>query len=225
MAVRALIGALVAGFIGGAVWAAVSYYTNYEIGWIAWAIGALVGIGAYAGSGGQGGGAVGLIAGVVAVASVLGGKYAVIEIVGNAEIKKVHDEADARLKDMFKDDASFKVHMAHQLVDEANSAGRSLKWPKDMDDDKAETAADFPADVWKDVESRWKSMSADARRDYSEQTRDAAREQIHAVVDAMGRHAKGEGYLASFSPWDILWVGLALVTGARIGNGGASETE
>ena len=224
MALRALIGALVAGAVGAAIWGAISYYTHYEIGWIAWGIGALVGLGAHVGSGGQGGGAAGFIAGVVAVASVLGGKYAVVEIVGNADIKQAHADVDVRLAEMFNDENAFKVHMAHQLVDQASTDGRSLKWPEGKNDEDAEKAEDFPTDVWKDVEARWKAMPADAKKDYCEQTKEAAREGIHGMVDALGSAAKEQGFMASFSIWDVLWLGLALITGARFGSGSAGTS-
>jgi hypothetical protein len=223
MALRALIGALVAGAVGAAIWGAISYYTHYETGWIAWGIGALVGLGAHVGTGGQGGGVAGLVAGVVAVASVLGGKYAVVEIVGNAEIKQAHADVDVRLAEMFQDESSFKVHMAHQLVDEASSCGKTLKWPEGKSDDEAEKLEDFPTDISKDVEARWKAMPADAKKEYCEQTKEAAREGIHGIVDSLGSAAKGEGFMASFSLWDVLWLGLALMTGARFGSGGTAE--
>jgi len=222
MALRALIGALVAGAIGAAVWGAISYYTNYEIGWIAWGIGALVGIGAYVGSGGQGGGTVGVIAGIIAIASVIGGKYAVIEIVGNAEIKKAHAEVETRLGELFSDEKAFKIHMAHQLVEEATTAGKTLKWPEGKDDDEAENPEDFPAEIWKDVEARWKAMPTDVKRDYCQQTKEVANEQAHAVIDSVGASIKGKGFAASFSIWDVLWLGLAMMTGTRFGSGGSA---
>jgi hypothetical protein len=43
--IRWLIGGLIGGAIGGFVWALISYLTNYEVGWIAWGVGFLVGLG------------------------------------------------------------------------------------------------------------------------------------------------------------------------------------
>ncbi|MGV6815197.1 MAG: hypothetical protein ACWA5W_09355 [Phycisphaerales bacterium] len=73
-----LIGAIVGGIIGAAIWAAISYFTGYEIGWIAWGIGALVGMGASISplESGGGGAVTGAMAAIVAMASITGGKYA-----------------------------------------------------------------------------------------------------------------------------------------------------
>ena len=39
----ALAGGVVAGSIGALIWAAIAYFTGYEVGWVAWGVGGLVG--------------------------------------------------------------------------------------------------------------------------------------------------------------------------------------
>jgi hypothetical protein len=41
----ALVGGLVAGAIGAGIWAVIAYFTGFELGWIAWGVGLLVGVG------------------------------------------------------------------------------------------------------------------------------------------------------------------------------------
>ena len=42
---RALAGGVAGGVIGVVLWAAVTYFTGYEIGWVAWFVGVLTGAG------------------------------------------------------------------------------------------------------------------------------------------------------------------------------------
>jgi len=65
----------IGGLIGAAIWAGISYATNYEVGWIAWGVGFLVGVGVRVSAGeNEEGFAPGLTAAVVAIVAVLGGK-------------------------------------------------------------------------------------------------------------------------------------------------------
>jgi len=219
MNVRALIGSLLAGAIGAAIWAAIAHYTNREIGFVAWGIGGLVGLGAYIGGRGDSGAGTGVLAAVVALASIAAGKFIVVDIVANTIVKQVHTNVDAGIDELFKDDEAFKIHMAHQLVEVAVGEGKSLEWPKDMNNDDAEKPEDFPKDIWKDVEARWKGMSAEARKQYCDDTRAAAREAVHANVDDAGGKAKLEVFFQSFSAWDLLWAFLAVSTAFRVGSG------
>jgi len=66
-------GALAAGLVGAAVWAGIAVVANYEIGWIAWGIGAAIGA-AFHKLGGRG--AAGpMLCAAIAVASIGAGKY------------------------------------------------------------------------------------------------------------------------------------------------------
>ena len=67
-------GGLIGGFVGAAIWAAIIALTEYEIGWIAWAVGALVGIGVRIGSSGEEGPWLGILSVLIAFASIYAGK-------------------------------------------------------------------------------------------------------------------------------------------------------
>ena len=53
--IGALVGGVVGGLIGAAAWAAVTYFSGWEIGLIAWGIGGLVGLGVHLGTRRRGG--------------------------------------------------------------------------------------------------------------------------------------------------------------------------
>lgn len=81
------LGAVVAGLISMGVWYGLVLATGYEFGIVAWGIGAVIGLAAvYLAKGG--GVSLGLIAGVVALASILGGQI----LVTKAYVDEILDE-------------------------------------------------------------------------------------------------------------------------------------
>jgi hypothetical protein len=74
-AVFCVVGGLIGGSIGAAIWAAIAYFTQYEIGYVAWAVGGLAGAGCSVGARGYAGVTSGGFAAVIAVVAVLAGKF------------------------------------------------------------------------------------------------------------------------------------------------------
>jgi hypothetical protein len=73
MNVSTWISAIGGAIVGAFVWGGIAYLTNYEVGYVAWGIGALVGgLARFMGSRGQ---TAGIVCGVLALASIAGGKY------------------------------------------------------------------------------------------------------------------------------------------------------
>jgi len=71
----ALIGGAVAAAVGGGVWGLIVNATGYEIGYLAWGLGLLSGLGVVIASGGKKGPALQVLAVVSSLAAVLFGKY------------------------------------------------------------------------------------------------------------------------------------------------------
>ncbi len=84
--VGGIFGAVVAGLIGAGIWTGIAYGTGYEIGWIAWGVGALVGFGALIGARREASPMLGGIAVIVAILALLAGKYITIELFIDEEI-------------------------------------------------------------------------------------------------------------------------------------------
>lgn len=199
---------VIGGAIGAAVWAAISYFTGFEIGWIACGIGALVGFGMALGSRGEAGIAGGVVAAVIALLSVGAGKYAAVQF----SVSKLTSEVSANLH--FSDDDA-KAYMADQLVTERESKGETLKWPDGMTSDDAEKLADYPVVVVKDVEKRWKGMSPEAAKQYTAQAEEQAKAQMKVAFASLGQTA----FERSFGLFDILWAVLAVLGAFKIGSG------
>jgi len=122
--VGALVGASVAGVAGAALWAAVAYFANLESGWIAWGVGALCGAGALIGGGRSAGFLGGVVAVVLAMASICGGKYAAVHFGLNHADSMIQAEIEEMIA--FNHDAPehFKSFLADRLIEERVAAGR-----------------------------------------------------------------------------------------------------
>ena len=77
-----IVGGTLGGSVGAGIWAAVGYFSGFEVGWIAWGVGGLtgLGVGAVASANGEADSASGFTASVIAILSVLAGKYLVVHL-------------------------------------------------------------------------------------------------------------------------------------------------
>ena len=71
----ALLGGLIAAVMGGVIWGGIAIWTGYEIGYVAWGVGLLCGMGVVMMSQGQRGMALQVIAVVASVLGIVIGKY------------------------------------------------------------------------------------------------------------------------------------------------------
>lgn len=210
--IRGVIAATIGGLIGAAVWAAISYYSNFEIGWIAVGVGFLCGLGMAVGSQGASGHLGGIVAAVIALASIAAGKYATIHFHAEDVIQQVRNQRP----EFSLDDA--RIYMCDQLCEEAESQGRTLRWPAGYTVENAEEQAHYPPEIWKDMESRWSRMSADERETYRSAMQANLVAMLEHGIDAAGSQAKVEGFLASFGLFDLLWAALAIGAAFKVGS-------
>ncbi len=219
--VKMAMGGAVAGLIGAAIWAAIGYFTGLEIGWIAWGIGMLVGIGVrLVGSqevayfdktqrrmvrsrAGAEGPLAGMVAAVLAVVSVLAGKYALVHLFMSAPATS--------LQDYLEDDTMIAL-IADQIVVEAESQGRAVSWPAGVNPEEAYERADYPPEIWTEAESRWNALPEEERANLK-------RAQAELIGMAVGNMegAKSAVFLSSFGVFDLLWFGLAAMTAFKLG--------
>lgn len=219
--IKCIVAGLIGGAIGGAVWAGIAYGTGHEIGWIAWGVGALVGVFVRVGAGNDAGGLSGLIALVIALASIAGGKYATVHMLVNNEAAKFEAQINAELAKPLSDDDAI-VNIADQLVDSAEKDGKTLKWPKGKDaESDREAITDFPADIAKDAKARWKGMSADEKQKYKDDTIAARTAAAKTAFAGARSEAEHEGFISMFDAYDILFAVLAIASAYRIGSDSA----
>lgn len=206
---KGLIGSVIGGLVGAAIWAVIVFTTGYEVGFIAWGVGVLAGVGMRIGSGEADGFLPGVAAALISLASIAAGKFAVVHLAVGQHLDEIRESiSQAPLEDG-------KLYMANQLVDEYAQAGKTLKWPEGMTRDDVETPEDYPADLWQDVEARWVTMTPEHQEEY----RQALIDEELAVADRFHTFADGEVFRESLNFYDVLWGFLALASAFRIGSG------
>jgi hypothetical protein len=89
-----ILAGLAAAIVGAVVWATLVVVTEYEIGYVAWAIGGLVGFGVVV-LGGRGT-PLAVLAAVLAVLSIVGGKYATAYLMTDRNIEAAFDTQEAQ---------------------------------------------------------------------------------------------------------------------------------
>ena len=183
---RALAGGVAGGVIGVVLWAAVTYFTGYEIGWVAWFVGVLTGAGVSGSIERRGGILTGLLACVIAVGAVGAGKVAMARMAAS--------EAIATIGENFtEEDAVF--HMARN-------------------DPEAEPGEDgeYDSAALDRAEASWEAMSETERDAYRLQAANEVRQEMEANSEAVTVVA----LIHSLSPYDILWIGLAGVSAFKL---------
>ncbi len=264
-----ILGGALGGLLGAVLWAAISQWTGYEVGWIAWGLGGLVGLGVHFGGKRSGGVAAGGTAVILAVAGILAGKWGAVWATYHGDeliISEIADvivaeqtEAGYRVRMPPEDQADslkecypseiwseaarrwealtpseqdelrelpylanplwFQVRLADEVVEEFQQAGRPVKWPPGKDIESAWRQPDYPADIWAEAGSRWEAMSQPERDEYIASNMEMDR----AMASNFESEVIRQGFLYSFSLYDILWVGLAVATAWRLGAGGQAR--
>lgn len=211
-----IVAGLIAGLLGAAIWGAVTYFSGWEIGWIAWLIGGLVGIAVASTANEEIGFATGFGAACIATASICGGKYAVTKLTFDDYWEQ---EVAASIPTDI-DEEMLVSWLAKQLSDEREAAGETLEWPDyDPDDPDVSLAETYPSEIWADAKARWDNADETYKarhREYVQAERDNSIRQFKADVVE-------QGFMESFTLWDLLWFGLAIATAWQIGSGSSSD--
>jgi hypothetical protein len=202
----AIIAGVVAGLIGAAVWAAIAYFANMEVGFVAWGIGLIVGVAAA--SRGEADEVAGIAAALIALGAVMLGKYGAVHYAASNVM--THVVAEFQVTDQMA-----QRTIANDLVYEYSGKGKTLKWPAGMDDRTAKKPEDFPKDLWADTMKRWAALKPDGQAALREKIRTEA----VGLVQTKVADAKTKVFWSSFSFFDALWFFLAVGTAYRVGSG------
>lgn len=197
----ALAAGLVAALVGGLVWAGIVLFTNYEIGWVAWGIGLLVGV-AMARTTRARSPSLAVAAGALALVGLIAGKGFVVA----GSTGSVADEL-----------LETPEYMAGAMAWDMYAAG-DLE-PGTMEAIRAtEEAGDTLSDaVWEDMLAQ-----ADARLAIMA----PADQQVFADEIAAGmvnQLGLVEGIRSQLSGFDLLWLFLAVGTAFQMMNGKQEE--
>jgi len=208
---KGILYAATAGFVGALLWAAIAYYGDLEIGLLAWGIGAAVGGAMLAGVHEKAGPQTGVIALAIALVSIVGGKYMAVEMAFSG----IDSEWDGEIIRLEQDEEYAISWLADEVVGEYQDQGKPVNYPPSANRDMPETRADYPSDVWTEASQRWQGMSSEDQQTFRE---DVIAQQ-KAIFAAVSSEIKTEGFLASFSFFDILWFGLGGISAYKLGAG------
>lgn len=205
---KLLIAGLIGGTIGAAIWAGIAMATQYEIGWIAWGIGLLVGFAVRLAAGAETEGFVpGVLAAVIAVAAIAGGKFATVHFL-------IEREAASALDDAIVDNDAI-VSIADEVVAEFEEKGQAVNWPAGQDVLIADEPGDYPPDIWAEATKRYQAIPAVDR----EQQKKSIAQAREAAIGIMKSELRSQVFAESFSAMDILFFLLAIVTAFKLGSG------
>jgi hypothetical protein len=201
---RWALGGIAGGLAGAATWAGTAYFLEVEVGWIAWLVGVLVGLGVRIASQGEPSPEAGWIAAAIALASIAAGKYAAVELAVSEiawadEVQITEEQAIAAM--------AAEIAQARGVEGEIVQALGQLEGEEPPDLESL-----FPPDIWQEASRRWEGLGPEGRR----QKVAAIQEAAVQAQEAFRGFVRREGFLASFSPYDILWALLAIGSAFKI---------
>ncbi len=191
---RAVAVGLVAGAIGGGLWAAIVLLSNYEVGYAAWGVGLLVGL-AMSRTTALRGQTVAAAAGGIAVIGLLVGKVLIFSL-----------SSGSIAREILANPQSMEGAVAWQMYE-----ARELD-PATLDSiDAAFAARDTISDrLWATMrqQSTVKIQAMNA----------GDREAVAKIAARNSLRQMGlmNGVMAQFTGWDLLWFGLAIATAYRM---------
>lgn len=214
MEINAILGAVGGAILGAIAWALIAVFTGYEIGWIAWGVGAGVGYGAHLLEGR--GRAMGAICAVLAALSILGGKMMVVNHFVNEEMATLGDfqptrenyeaiKAEAAAFAALGSEQEYPAFMVQYQYTDAATAGEVT----------AEEVADFKEwneenlRAWNTEPPTYEAWSADFASNSA------------AFADSI---PKTELLFSSLGAMDILFFALGVITAFQVGSGGEYDS-
>ncbi len=209
--VRWIVGGLIGAAAGVIIWVLVGYFAHYEVGWIAWAVGFLAGLGvryaAYLGGEDASVGK-GILAVLIAIAAIFTAKLLVFTLlVGWSDRAPLRELADH----IRFDQEGMIAHTADGIVKQMTARGESVAWPAGVTPGKASRQADYPPEIWQQAETAWSQLSPDQQKEQERMWISFA-----MVVSQAARRPQFDD---TFHPLDLLWFGLAIVTAYKVGVG------
>lgn len=200
------IGASIGALIGAAIWATIGYTTGYEVGWIAWGLGALVGLGMAVGSGRTAGPSGGMVAVVIALAGIGVGKYAAFYLAVDQEVNK-HTSRGV-------DSDHLISQIADELANERETAGKKINWPNQKPLEERTRESDYPPDLWQAARKIWDDFGSERQAEVTAEQQRLYEERVASLKAKI----RAEQFPKTISPFMILWVVLAGVSAFKIGS-------
>ena len=197
----------IAAIAGAVVWAAIAYCGNVEIGYLAWGIGLLVGLAVSFGSKSGGIGAA-AIAVVLTILSLVGGKYATVQLL-------VSNEFDIEIPEFVMNDEDMQYRLAVDSIRDDLDAGKKPKFRNGKNLETATELDDLPAKAVATVKKQFGLMTEQEKETRREEFKKEYELALAAFSEYRGE-VTNEAFLHSFSPFDIIFFLLGIVTAGKV---------
>lgn len=221
--IGSVIGASIAGALGAAVWAGISIVTNYEIGYVAIGVGAACGFGAALGARERAGAVSGIIAVLIAVVSILGGKYFAVAHFANEYVATMGDGAslfEQMNPDELRDFAASRY--ADEIIEARLDAGgldQAVATEYEQLYEAGLFPEDYPDDLVAEARARWDAMDQPARDEFER----ASIESMNEMREYFRTTLADRGFVASLGFMDLLFFGIAVIAAFGVGSGGSGN--
>ncbi len=213
---------ILVGILGATCWAMIAYFANLEIGYLAWGIGAAVGI-VVSVAASESNPILGLIAVLITAASICGGKYVIVETQIQSALSEIDIDTDSDIEETVGDEEALISYIADDIVVAKEAEGKTYAWPEGIEPEYAAEKADYPILIWREAESTWNKMSESERDTHKEKVKAMVAANIDAFQSQLASNlneARSEGFLSTFSAFDLLFFGLGIVTAWRFAGAG-----
>ncbi len=203
-----VIGAVAGGLVGMIAWYLLIKVTNYEIGYAAWGVGVLAGLGARL-LGRQGSTLLGVTAGVSALVGIIGGEFLAARAV-------VHEVFAEGTKGFYEAELAYAKEALQAIPNGSDAEIRAFLAKKAVEDGVPGTAADLSPEVVK----AFREQRLPELRDLAsgKRTRADVDKQMEAVRDSV----VGDLMILkqSLSLWTLLWLFLGVGSAYKIASNG-----
>ena len=192
------------GIVAGAIWVAVGYFFQREVGYIAWAVGLCVGLGVRLAARDRSGIGAALMAIAISFFVILSCKFTVAYLLTTKFVNNIAAENN-------DDGVKFILAMNTESQEALNEAAAGRKGT-DHNLGNAATFDELPKSVQEKTERRWKKMTADEKKEL--------RNEAQGVAKVPTLFIAFFAFIASFRILDVLWFGLASFTAFRVSQSG-----
>jgi hypothetical protein len=202
---KSILAGLAAGLIAGLIWGGLAYGIGRELGFIAWGVGALVGIAVRFMSGGEDGPKFGIVAILIAVASIFLGKFFCVLLIenriknaGNEVLNETEFDEEDGIEDLYKNVADEWLAKKKQVYVNGDAKGKQYT----------------PA-VKNEAKKRWKALPKE------EQDKIIAnlKAKLKEGITRLENKATAGLFAKMFSPYDLIWFPLAALSAFKLGSG------
>ena len=200
--VKGLTAGIGVGTIGAILGGLLVYFTNFEIGWMAWVIGA--GVGATVAWGSDGSRKMGMVAVAISILSLLAGRYIPVEI----SLEKAAKIAKQDLAHQLKKDDYMISRLADEIFEQSQGQGHSVEYSFSFLDNTIDVKTEHSKELLQQAKDKWDSMTPAEKK----VCRKRDRQQMVMTIDAFIGSMQRETFIRSFKGIEFVFFILGIVT-------------